>query len=310
MIHLHHYPASLFSEKVRALLGYLELPWRSVIIPSIMPRPLLMPLSGGYRRTPVLQIGANVYCDTAVIARGLARHSGDGTLFAPGFVALRVAEWADTQLFRVVVALNFAPEAVGAMLSQLSPSEIEAFGRDRAELSKGASLQRFSPRAARAYLAAYLGELEESLEEGVPYLFAEEPCIADFSLYHCLWFLRNNARNAGLLGPFARVGDWMERMAALGHGKVEEGSAEAALADARENEPVLPNLENAPPEGIALGDRVRVTPVDYGLVPVEGILRACSCDEIVLEREAPEVGRVMTHFPAPGFEIEKASEEA
>jgi glutathione S-transferase len=305
-IHLHHYPASLFSEKARAMLGYLGLPWRSVIIPSVMPRPLLMPLTGGYRRTPCLQIGANVYCDTAVIARGLARQSGDETLFAPGFVAERVAEWADTQLFRVAVALNFAPDAVGSMMSGLSPEEVQAFGRDRAELSKGASMQRLSPRGARAYLDAYLARLEESLAEGDPYLFGDDPCIADFSLYHCLWFLKNNAINERLLRPFAAVGAWMGRMAAFGHGSVAESSGEEALADARSNEPVLPNLANAPPSGLALGERVRVTPVDYGLVPVEGTLRACSRDEIVLEREAPEVGRVMTHFPGPGFEIERA----
>jgi glutathione S-transferase len=87
-IFLHHYPPSLFSEKIRLLLGYLELPWRSVIIPSIMPRPLLMPLSGGYRKTPVLQIGANVYCDSRIIARGLARHAGNTSLYAQGFAAI------------------------------------------------------------------------------------------------------------------------------------------------------------------------------------------------------------------------------
>ena len=71
-IYLHHYPASLFSEKIRLLLGYLGAAWHSVEIPSIMPRPLLMPLSGGYRRIPVAQIGADVYCDTKIIARALA----------------------------------------------------------------------------------------------------------------------------------------------------------------------------------------------------------------------------------------------
>jgi glutathione S-transferase len=305
-IHLHHYPASLFSEKVRALLGYLDLPWRSVIIPSVMPRPLLMPLTGGYRKTPCLQIGANVHCDTAVIARGLARHCGDQTLFAQGFAALRLAEWADTQLFRVTVALNFAPDAIGSMMSRLSSDEAQAFARDRAELSKGASMQRISPPAARAYLAAYLDQLEASLADGGPYLFGDTPCIADFALYHCLWFLANNDTSAKRLAPYDETGAWMRRMAAFGHGKVEESSGEDALREAKESDPVLPALAEAPPEGIALGDRVRVTPVDYGLIPVEGTLRACSHEEIVLERETPEVGRVMTHFPGPGFEIEPA----
>ena len=68
-IYLHHYPASTFSEKIRALFGYLDLEWHSVETSVIMPRPLLMPLSGGYRRIPVAQIGADVYCDTKIIAR-------------------------------------------------------------------------------------------------------------------------------------------------------------------------------------------------------------------------------------------------
>jgi len=303
-IYLHHYPASLFSEKIRLLLGHLDLAWSSVEISNIMPRPLLMPLSGGYRKTPCLQIGANVYCDTAVIARALVRESGNQTLFAPGFTAERVAEWADTQLFRVTVALNFSPEAMAGMAGQIPPDQLQAFMKDRAELSKGASLTTFSAVAARAYLDAYLDQLERSLD--TPFLFGEAPSIADFSLYHCLWFLRNNAVNAKLVEPFPDVRAFMERMAAFGHGRVSESDGEAALAHAKESEPVLPKLACAPPPGFSIGDAVRVTPIDYGLIPVEGKLVACSSEEIVLEREAPEVGRVMTHFPAPGFEIARA----
>ena len=93
MIFLHHYPASLFSEKIRLLLGHYDLAWQSVEISSIMPRPLLMPLSGGYRRTPVLQIGANIYADTKVISAALARHVGDDELYSGGFLAHRTADW-------------------------------------------------------------------------------------------------------------------------------------------------------------------------------------------------------------------------
>ena len=307
-IYLHHYPASLFSEKVRVMLGYLGLSWRSVIIPSVMPRPLLMPLSGGYRKTPCLQIGANIYCDTAVIARGLARESGDTTLFAPGFAAQRVAEWADSQLFRVTVALNFAPEAIAGVMSRLSQAEIEGFVKDRAELTKGTPLQVFSAVAARAYLDAYLEQLESDLGASAApgFLFGDAPCVADFSVYHCLWFLQGNPVNATLLEPFAAVRAFMGRMAAFGHGDVSEATGEEALAHALESDPRLPELDVALPQGISLGGLVRVTPVDYGRVPVEGRLVACSPNETVLEREAPEVGRVMTHFPGPGFEIKNA----
>ena len=35
-IYLHHYPASLFSEKIRLMLGYLEVPWHSVEVLSLI----------------------------------------------------------------------------------------------------------------------------------------------------------------------------------------------------------------------------------------------------------------------------------
>ena len=164
MIYLHHYPASLFSEKVRLLLGYYGLEWHSVEISSIMPRPLLMPLSGGYRRTPVLQIGANVYCDTKIICKSLARHVGDKSLYQHGFAAHRTADWADSQLFRVAVALNFRPEAMAAMMGQFSEEEAAAFAKDRAELSGDQPIATLTPAAAIAFLDHALTELEDSVK--------------------------------------------------------------------------------------------------------------------------------------------------
>ena len=69
MIILHHYEASPFSEKVRAVLGYKQLEWQSVLIPRIMPKPDLVALTGGYRKTPVMQIGRDIYADTHLITR-------------------------------------------------------------------------------------------------------------------------------------------------------------------------------------------------------------------------------------------------
>ena len=300
-IYLHHYPASLFSEKVRLLLGYLDLPWKSVVIPSIMPRPLLMPLSGGYRKTPVLQIGANVYCDTRIIAKGLARHAADRSLYAHGFNAHRVSDWADAHLFSVTVALNFSPQAVAAMMGGFPPAEAAAFQRDRAQLTQGASITTLTPEAAAASLHHYLGELNGSIVED--FLFGARPCIADFSVYHCLWFVDSNPVNAPMLDGYPNVRAWMQRMAAFGHGRFETVAGEAALAGARAENPELPALENHLAEGFALGDAVTVAPVDYGKIPVAGELAAWSRDEVVIARETPETGRLLVHFPSSGFEV-------
>jgi glutathione S-transferase len=92
-------------------------------------------------------------------------------------------------------------------------------------------------------------------------------------------------------------------MAGLGHGWPQQASGEDALAHARESEPVLPVVEDAFPEVLAFDDRVRITPVDYGRIPVEGRLVACASEEVVLVRETQETGMVMTHFPVVGFEV-------
>jgi glutathione S-transferase len=301
---LHHYAGSLFSEKIRLLLGYLKLPWRSVIIPPIMPRPLLMPLTGGYRRTPVMQQGADVWCDTKIIAERLAAISGDRSLHT-GFVAHRVAEWADSHLFRIVVAVTFQPRAVMAAMSTMSATQIEAFQKDRAELSKGAApITSFAPDVAEAHLAHYLGELDGAF--GNDFLFGAKPTIADFSVFHCLWLVANNSTVAPLLSRYPRVTAWRTRMAGFGHGKESPMTAEEALAVGTRATPA-PVATDPPqlPEGFVLGQNAAVLPVDYGFNPVRGELVVCSAREYAIRRSDPQAGDIVVHFPRQGFAVVK-----
>src|SRR5689334_14407100 len=110
----HHYPNSPFSEKVRLIFGYKKLAWKSVMIPVIMPKPDLTALTGGYRRTPVLQIGADIYCDTALIADVLEKIAPTLSLYpAPiGGLARTFAQWADSTLFWTAIAYTFQPAGI------------------------------------------------------------------------------------------------------------------------------------------------------------------------------------------------------
>jgi len=299
-IYLHHYPASPFSEKIRLLLGYLNLTWHSVEISSIMPRPLLMPLTGGYRKTPTLQMGANIYCDSAVIATALARLSGDATLFV-NFQAQRVAEWADSSLFRTAVAINFRPEAISGFMGQLSASEVAAFQADRADLTGDTPLVNVPADAAINACTAYLQQMEHSLDNS--FLTGSTPTIADFCVYHCLWFIAQNPANTAFMAPYAGVQDWMQRMAEFGHGTMTMASAEDALAHAAGTEPVLPQLDDITLHGCSIGTEVSIIPTDYGKVPVTGRLVGAAADELIIERFDPQAGRLMTNFPNVGFHI-------
>src|ERR1700754_5213131 len=86
---LHHYLTSPYAEKVRKALGIKRLAWRSVTIPVIMPKPDLMPLTGGYRKTPVRRIGADIYCGTQLMRREVERPLAEPSL-SPGSDAQRV----------------------------------------------------------------------------------------------------------------------------------------------------------------------------------------------------------------------------
>lgn len=303
-IYLHHYPASPFSEKIRALCGYLDLEWYSVETSNIMPRPLLVPLSGGYRRVPVAQIGSDVYCDSKIIARALAEYAGDDTLYAPGFAATRVADSADTTLFRIMASLSFRPEAIMSIhqpKSRGGGGSMRDFAKDRADLAGGTDIIGIAPAEAESALLHWLTELESSVPAG--FLFGEKPSIADFSVFHPLWFLRNNPVNAPLIEPHTQVMKWLDRIQAMGHGRVIESDGEAALAEARGTEPVDREAfvlgADAKP-----GETVRVIPTDYGRVPVEGELVCADAQEIAVRRTTDETGTVVTHFPRTGFTLE------
>src|ERR1700760_425866 len=121
---LHHYDTSPFSEKVRVMLGIKGLSWRSVIQPVIMPKPELIPLTGGYRRIPVLQIGADVYCDTQVILTEIEARCRKPDVIKGADWAVNL--WADRLFFQATVAVVFG---------EMGDTVPEAFIKDREKLS-------------------------------------------------------------------------------------------------------------------------------------------------------------------------------
>ena len=125
---LHHYAASPFAEKVRIGLGLKQAAWKSVDIPNVMPKPDLMPLTGGYRKTPVMQIGADIYCDTQLIMLELDKRLPTPSLLPKGREgeARAITMWVDRNIFS---------PAVGVVMSEVADRFGEAFKKDRSEFS-------------------------------------------------------------------------------------------------------------------------------------------------------------------------------
>jgi glutathione S-transferase len=303
---LHHYPQSPFAEKGRLLLGFKGLEWDSATIPAVMPKPDLTALTGGYRRTPVLQYGADIYCDTALIARRLEREKPEPALFPAGLeaAAATMAQFADQVLFQHAVALNFQPASLAARLASVSPEQAQAFIADRKALFTGGNHSRPELPVALSQWPTLIGRIETQLAHGKAYLLGDRASIADVAHYHPLWFVANNANVSATLAPFPLVRAWMARVKAIGHGKSQPIESGAAVEIARAATPeIMKTNDFVDPNGFMIGANVSIAATDYGVDPVVGLLVWQDAEEIVLRREDPRAGEVHVHFPRVGFRM-------
>ncbi len=312
---LHHYPTSPFAEKVRLVLGAKALPWRSVFIPAVMPKPDVVALTGGYRKTPVMQLGADIYCDTALICRVLDTLQPQAPLYPPGCegVAELIAQWADQQLFWTAVPYTMQPAGLAQVFGDAPPEQMKAFAADRAAYAP--QLRRPTPADAEAALRSMLGWMESQLghqserlsAEHGPWMAGPARSIADFACAHPLWFVRLAPAVAGVLDGFPRVGEWLQRMLSLGHGpstrmkSAEAIGVAATAAAAGLHAPVFVH----PDLGFQPREAVTVCATDVGLDPVAGELVGLTTDRVTVERIDPRAGRVHVHFPRIGYQIKR-----
>jgi glutathione S-transferase len=301
---LHHYDFSNFAEKARLMLGFKRLAWRSVEQPPILPKPNLVPLTGGYRRIPVLQDGADLWCDTRLIARELERRAPSPTLFPErtrGF-ADTIAWWAEHQFMRPVAlfvsGINADHMPAGlhedrARLHGLPPPSIEA-------VRKAAIRNLHLVRPQIAWLA-------DMLQDGRPFLLGGTPCIADFAAYHVVWFFKGRHIDCRQeLAPYPRLLAWRDRMTAIGHGQRTDIDPAQALAVARDSEPMTPRPSQPQDGDPQPGERARARPADNAKDWVEGEVNFIDAHEIALLRDDPQVGRVAVHFPRLGYDWRRA----
>ena len=305
---LHHYPTSPFAEKVRLVLGYKKLAWKSVVIPMISPKPDLLALTGGYRKTPVLQIKADIYCDTALICDVLEHLQPEPSLYPEPSKGMgrTLAHWGDNALFWTSMAYNMQPKGVAELFGNAPPDAAKAFGEDRRAMNVGVARQR--PADAAAAYRSYLRRMSDMLDDW-PFLLGDVPCIADFSMFHPLWFTRHRTSvMADILEATPAVLEWMDRMTAIGHGLMEKSSAVEAIAVAAAAAPAALHDDIFQDEhGIALGSQVTVSSDSFGPELTEGQLLAATRMHYTLRRDDPRAGVVHVHFPRIGYQLKLAS---
>ena len=303
---LHNYPQSPVAEKARVALGIKGISWRSVEIPRLAPKPMLTKLTGGYRRTPVMQIGADIYCDSQCVIRELDRRFPDPSLFPTADAGLMwcLSRWTDGAFFDASVKL-----ILGAAGDDL-PQDFAAdrgrlyFGPDWADGLKAAN-------AALPHLASQLRTplhwANQQFADGRLFLTGDAPAAIDAQLYHVVWFIHGRwTSGPTFLSEFPQVEAWTARIAEIGHGSMSEMSPEGAIAEAGRHEPrALTVTDVLDPQGLKPGITVTVSPdLDGGEQPVAGKVVGVDVETITLHRSEADIGNIHVHFPRAGYRVE------
>ena len=297
---LWSYDASPFTQKALGMLGVKNLDWRWVETPMMPPKDDLVALTGGYRGTPVLQVGADVYVDSQLIARELERRFPQPTLFpAGGGLELALVRWSDA----------FFRSGLKLALALLLPQWPEPFRKDREYLFPDVDFDRVEEDFghAKSQYRAHAALLEAQLADGRAFLAGPSPGLADIQAWPFVWLARGAFTDlaAQLLDDLPAVAAWEARMKAVGEGRRQPLAAAAALAEARAaTSTAVVDVDPRDPQGLKAGQRVEVSPDDTRRGAVRGEIVIANAAEIALRRRDDAVGDVVIHFPRLGYRVD------
>ena len=299
----HHYTQSPIAEKIRMTFGIMGMEWQSVHIPRIPPKPLLMPLTGGYRRTPVLQLGSDIFCDSQSIAGqlGLQNRKASAYQLSNKALELILGSFGETILFSLTVRV---------VLTSSMGVAPEEFIKDRGSLyfEPGWTVEEMRdslPSILRQLQAAF-DLINHHLLENGPFINGDRPSYSDAVVQHCVWFLCGRWEGGyEFIKPFDAICKQRDLIASLGHGTSHDISAEQALETAIENSPKAPKGINcAYTGGLKYAQTVKIRPNGRTSDPdVIGALRYLDETLIVIDYVHKDVGQVAIHFPVLGYQI-------
>lgn len=288
---LHQYETSPFGTAMRLALGLKGISWKSVEAPMIAPKPDLSSLTGGYERIPVLQIGADIYCDTDCITDALEAHKPEPSLYPEplGRSHKFIAHWAGNSWFLPVVgtALGTDPSVVS-----------EEFWNDR-KSRFGMNPKTFLPAVPHltAQFHAGAAKLKAALADGRNFIGGEDAGHADFVLWMNVQFVRIAGITPADFGTAVEA--WYKRVKDIGYGSFEEWTGQQAIEHAKQCNPkggctVQSN------SGFSEGQQVSIKTDSPDPAAIEGSLIGLGDDHITIVRSSEATGDVHIHFPRFG----------
>lgn len=288
---LHHYETSPFGTAMRLALGLKGIRWKSVEAPMIAPKPDLSALTGGYERIPVLQIGADIYCDTDCITDALEIFKPEPSLYPgpSGAAGKMIALWSGNSWFM---------PAVGTALGT-NPSVVpEEFWNDRAKRF-GMNPKTFLPAVPHLTAQFHAGAalLANALSDGRKFIGGDQAGHADFALYVNVQFIRF----AGILADDfgSPISDWYSRVEEIGYGEFEEWDPAKAISHARACEPIG-DCTFVEGSGFELGQIVKIKTDSPDPATIAGELVGFNDRRVTIARTNDTAGKLHVHFPRLG----------
>ncbi|RHZ89199.1 hypothetical protein Glove_18g47 [Diversispora epigaea] len=318
---LHHYAGSPFSKKIIWALNIKKLSWKSVIVPSVVPRPLLKQLVHGYRRIPVLQIGSDIFVDTSMILEELERRFPEPSLFPKRKgsdksdigLAKSIIFWTDRHFFPVVLRSSYV--SIDPSTPKIFTSK--EFLEDRSVLlGYKINLEKLLPTRPQILdeIRSHFELTELQLNDDREwFLDTVTPGIADIHVGAQLFFLNITKSANDIANPekYPKTYKWFQRFGKyIGENQLPpiKITGEEALNIAKRYKPVtarIAQLEDKSDFFRKIGDRVKIEPDDYGRIPTIGVIVSLGSSHVaIIPDDVDKTGiKVAIWFPRIGYKI-------
>lgn len=300
---LHRSLGSPYSEKAMLMLRYVGLDWLSIETPKGIPRPIQEALVGNYsRRVPILQIGADLFCDTSMIMEKISTLSEDRSLSPTNGNAqtqelIELIESDGTlSMLGVLTPWNY----IYSYFKILPFSEALEFIKDRKKLAdKHPELKNRKSREEWMVIAkSYLSQLNDCLSNSLYLSSNDKPTASDFSAYTMIWY-HDILTNLKYVKEFKNLMAWYHRMLSLNNKHMEEISPELSIEVAKASKPAP--IPESMTDSSRIGQIIEV-PINDSLgtvicQPISGLLVGENNHNYIIKREHESVGVVHIHIP-------------
>ena len=296
---LHQYDISPFSQKAQKMMGLKELSWQSVEMPMIAPKPDVEALTGGYRGTPVLQIGQDVFIDNWMIARALDEFDASGPAINAqgGLREAALYAWGERL---------FTPLLHAALAAYQSEWDAD-FLADRKRVFPDVDFDTLdvSDPDRRSQVRAYLGTVEAQLGLDQDFLGGAQADSCDIHVWGMVWMIHSALPALmPIVETFPRLTDWYERVSALGTGDREDVKIDVAWQSLKDGPArPLPDTPDQEPLAPWVGEVVDIAAGSADRGNASGRLLAVDNEQVVLGVEPISGEAAQVWFPRFGYHL-------